>query len=143
MTLSGCGGGCNKGGDGDTAGPDGQDCQGPNILNPKYLCPKGYFCKYENEQDMVNANELGKCRAMEQYEPCKNIMLCGSSDYSPKCETINETAYCDWLQSSLRCRCDGPGPFVEGEEGGDDVKTPTTTTPTTTTPTTTTPATTK
>lgn len=118
-------------GDADTAGPDGQECQGPNVSNAKFICPKGFFCKYDNEKDMLHENKLGKCRTMEQYEPCKGITLCGSYDYSPKCETVNETAYCDWLQPSLRCKCEGPGPFVEGEADG-DVKTPTTTTPTTT-----------
>ena len=130
MASSGCGGnGCNNGGDSDTAGPIGRDCQGPNIPNPKFICPAGYFCKYEDGQDMLHPNELGKCQAMEQYKPCKSIMLCGSSDYTPKCETVNETAYCDWLQSSLRCKCEGPGPFVGGEADGDDLKTPTTGTP--------------
>lgn len=129
--------GCNKGGDADTAGPAGQECQGPNIANAKYTCPKGYFCEYKSEQAMLNENELGQCKAMEQYKVCKSMTLCGSADYTPKCETINETAYCDWLQTSVRCKCEGPGPFVEGEADGGDLKTPTTTTPTTATPTTT------
>lgn len=75
---------------------------------------------------MSNSNTLGKCELMEKYEPCMNVTLCGSADYSPKCDTINETAYCDWYQTSLRCRCEGPGPFVEGDDDG-GLKTPTTT----------------
>lgn len=128
MTLLGWGGGCNKDKDSDSAGPEGQDCQGPNIANAKYICPEGFFCKYVNEQNMQNPHELGKCRAMEQYQPCMSITLC-DSQYSPKCETANETAYCDWLQTTKRCRCDKPGPFtpVDGEADGGDVKTPTTT----------------
>ncbi len=133
MASSSCGGnGCNKDGDADTAGPEGQQCQGPNIANAKYTCPEGYFCEYKSEQAMLNENELGTCRAMEQYKECKSITLCGSADYSPKCETINETAYCDWLHTSVRCKCEGPGPFVEGDADGDDLKTPTSTTPTST-----------
>ena len=142
MVSSSCGGnGCNKDGDADTAGPEGQQCQGPNIANAKYTCPKGYFCEYKSEEAMLNENELGTCRAMEQYKECKSITLCGSADFSPKCDTINETAYCDWLHTSVRCKCEGPGPFVEGDADG-DLKTPTSTTPTST-PTTATPTTTQ
>ena len=76
---------------------------------------------------MLKASNLGECAAMEQYKPCMNVMLCGSADYAPKCPSILDVAYCDWVQTSLRCGdCVSPGPFVEG---GDDagVKTPTTT----------------
>lgn len=127
MAFTGCGGGgCKKDGDADSDGPIGQTCQANNA---KYLCPTGYFCKYLKPEDMLNPKELGTCEVMEKYEPCMNTTLCGSADYAPKCETINETAYCDWHQTSLRCWCDKPGPFtpLAGEADGDDVKTPTTT----------------
>ena len=129
MAVSGCGGGCNKGGDGDTAGPGGQDCQ---IATPenggKYICPEGFFCKYENEKDMLNPNMTGKCAAMAQYKECAMTVPC-DSQFSPKCETANESAFCDSLKTTLRCRCEKPGPFTPPVEGGDDgdVKTPTTT----------------
>ena len=129
MTVSGCGGGCNKGGDRDTAGPGGQDCQAATPKNGgKYLCPEGFFCKYTNEEDMLHPEKLGECAAMALYEPCMNITPC-DSQYSPKCETANETAYCDVFQTGKRCQCDKPGPFtpVDGEPDGGDVKTPTTT----------------
>jgi hypothetical protein len=126
MTL--WGGGCNKDKDSDTAGPEEQPCQAATLENSgKYLCPKGFFCKYDDDDDKLHPKKLGKCADMSQYEPCMNITLCGSADYSPKCETVNETAYCDWHQTSLRCRCDKPGPFIEGDADGNDVKTPTTT----------------
>ncbi len=130
LLIAGCGGGgCNKDGGG-TDGIVGQTCQAYTPQNGgKYLCPKGYFCKYLTEEAMLDANEIGTCEVMEQYKPCMTMTLCGSWDYSPKCETVNETAYCDWLQTSLRCKCKKPGPFtpVEGEPDGGDVKTPTTT----------------
>ena len=37
----------------------------------------------------------------------------------------DDAAYCDWYQTSLRCKCEPPGPLVEG--GDADEKTPTTT----------------
>ncbi len=129
LLLSGCGG-CKKDGDGDTSGPVGQTCQAYSPENGgKYLCPEGFFCKYLTEEAMLDANEVGKCEVMAKYEPCMTMTLCGSADYAPKCETVNETAYCDWLQTSLRCKCKKPGPFtpVEGEPDDGDVKTPTTT----------------
>ena len=76
---------------------------------------------------MLKASNLGECAAMEQYKPCMNVMLCGSADYAPKCPSILDVAYCDWVQTSLRCGdCVSPGPFVEGGDDA-DVKTPTTT----------------
>lgn len=75
---------------------------------------------------MSHPHKTGKCAAMDKYEECMNTVLCGSQ-YSPRCETVNETAYCDRLNDWKLCRCDKPGPFVEGEGDGGDVKTPTTT----------------
>ena len=131
LLLSLSSGGCNKdkNKDADSDGPVGDPCQAYSAENGgKYLCPEGYFCKYDIEADMLNPNEIGRCEVMEQYKECMNITLCGSN-YSPRCETINETAYCDSFQTSKRCRCDKPGPFtpIEGEADGGEVKTPTTT----------------
>jgi hypothetical protein len=139
MTLSGCGGGCNKDNDNDTAGPDGRPCQTiPPPAGAGYLCPEGYFCHYKEGDDMTNENLYGRCEKMEGYELCMSRMLCDSPDYTPKCESILDTAYCDFYQKSHRCGdCVPPGPFVEAEDDG-GIKTPTTTTPTTTTPSTTT-----
>ena len=87
---------------------------------------------------MANENVFGKCRKMQDYELCMNRRLCDSTDYTPKCESILDTAYCDFYQTSQRCgKCVPPGPFVEAEDDG-GLKTPTTTT--TTMPTTTMPA---
>ncbi len=131
MAIPGCGDGCNK----DGGGKDpfkGQTCQAAKQGNPgaggQYLCPDGYFCKYEKEEDMVNPHATGKCEAMDKYEECMTIVLC-DSQYAPRCDTVNETAYCDWLHTGKRCRCDKPGPFtpIDGEGDGGDVKTPTTT----------------
>ncbi len=130
MALAGCNGkGCRQDVDTDTAGPGAQTCQ---VNNAKYVCPTGYFCKYDDPKQMANPKMTGKCEATEKYQPCMNATPCGSSDYAPKCETVNETAYCDWFQTSLRCWCDKPGPFTplagEAEAAdGDEVKTPTTT----------------
>lgn len=129
MAIPGCGDGCNKDG-GDGKGVVGQTCQAAKPGNPgaggQYLCPEGYFCKYEKEEDMVNPLVTGTCEVMDKYEECMTQVLC-DSQYAPRCETINETAYCDWLNTGKRCRCEKPGPFVEGEGDGGDVKTPTTT----------------
>ena len=46
---------------------------------------------------MLKASNLGECAAMEQYKPCMNVMLCGSADYAPKCPSILDVAYCDWV----------------------------------------------
>lgn len=75
---------------------------------------------------MSNANNTGRCEAMQKYELCKNTTPCGSADYSPKCESILDGATCDFYQSSHRCRCIPPGPLVEAEGDG-GLKTPTTT----------------
>ena len=75
---------------------------------------------------MVNPHATGKCETMDKYKECMTTTLC-DSQYAPRCETINETAYCDWLNTGKRCWCDKPGPFVEGEGDAGEVKTPTTT----------------
>ena len=124
MAVSGCGGGCNKGG-----GPEvGQTCQAYTPENGgKYLCPEGYFCMYEKEADMGHPKKTGNCAPMSKYEACMNTVPC-DSQYAPPCETANESAFCDSLQTTKRCRCEKPGPFTPVEEDGDgDVKTPTTT----------------
>ena len=133
MILPGCGGGCNKDGDKDTAGPDGRPCQTlPPPQGVQYLCPEGYFCKYSAGDNMADENAVGECKPMQGYELCMNKMLCDSTNYTPKCESILDTAYCDFYQSNHRCgACVSPGPFVEAEADG-GLKTPTTTTPTTT-----------
>lgn len=118
MTIPGCGD-SNKGRDEVV----GQTCQ----AGGQSRCPEGYFCKYTKESDIGNPHATGKCEAMEKYKECMNTVLC-DSQYSPRCETINETAYCDWLNIGKRCRCEKPGPFtpIAGEGDGGEVETPTT-----------------
>jgi len=122
--------GCSK--DRDNGAIKGQTCQAAKSGNPgaggQYLCPEGYFCKYANEKDMVDPHATGKCEAMEEYKECMVTVPC-DSQFSPKCETANETAFCDSLKTTKRCRCEKPGPFtpVDGEGDAGDVKTPTTT----------------
>lgn len=126
MAVSGCGDG-NKGGDGDKI--VGQTCQVYTPANAgKYICPEGYFCQYASEKDMLDPNKTGECAAMEQYKECAMTVPC-DSQFAPKCDTANESAFCDSLKTTLRCRCEKPGPFTPPIEGGDDgdVKTPTTT----------------
>ena len=125
MVVPGCGDGCKQNGDGDTAGVLGRPCKAGTPADIAYLCPAGYFCEFENNKDMLKPSELGKCAAMEQYKPCMNIRPCDSADFSPKCGSILDAAYCDWYQTSLRCECVPPGPLVEGGDDA-DVKTPTT-----------------
>ena len=136
MAIPGCGGGCNEAKD-----PiEGRICQTlapPAVAN--YSCPEGYFCEYEKGDDMADENVVGQCQKMQGYELCANKRLCDSKDYTPKCDSILDVAYCDFYQSSHRCGdCVPPGPLVEAEDDGGS-KTPTTTTPanTTLTPTTT------
>ena len=127
VVVAGWGSGCKQSGHSDTAGPVGQACKAGKPADFAYICPSGYFCEFEEKEDMLKPGKLGTCAAMEQYEPCKGIMLCDSADYSPKCPSILDVAYCDWYQTSLRSGdCVSPGPFVEGGDDG-DVKTPTTT----------------
>ena len=126
MALPGCKGG-NSGG-GEEGKIVGQTCQAYTPANAgQYLCPEGYFCQYEDEKDMLDSNKTGECAALAQYKECMITVPC-DSQFAPKCETANETAYCDSIKTTKRCFCDKPGPFtpVEGSDDG-DVKTPTTT----------------
>ena len=120
MVVPGCGDGCKQKAD------VGQPCSAGKPADFAYICPAGYFCKFDTKGEMPKPSELGTCEAMAQYEPCMSIMPCGSADHAPKCPSILDAAYCDWYQTSLRCECVSPGPFVEGGDDG-DVKTPTTT----------------
>ena len=135
MTILGCGG-CK----GDADPITGRTCQMiPPPAGASYLCPEGYFCKYAKGDDMADENVLGSCQKMQGYVLCANKMLCDSPNYTPKCDSILDVAYCDFYQSSHRCGdCVPPGPLAEAEDDGGS-KTPTTTTPanTTLTPTTT------
>jgi hypothetical protein len=122
VVVPGCGDGCKQSGDKTDVG---RPCKAGTPADIAYICPTGYFCKFTEEQDMLKPSELGKCEAMEQYKPCMNITPCSSADFSPKCPSVLDAAYCDWYQTSLRCKCESPGPFVEGGDDA-DVKTPTT-----------------
>ena len=122
VVVPGCGDGCKQSGD---KTDEGRPCKAGTPADIAYICPTGYFCEYDDGEDMLNPENVGKCRAMEQYKPCMNIMPCDSADFSPKCPSVLDAAYCDWYQTSLRCECVPPGPFVEGGDNAGE-KTPTT-----------------
>ncbi len=126
MAASACGSDKKGGGDATAGDKEIQDCQSYAAKNStKYLCPEGYFCEYAAGVNMSDPTVLGKCKAMETYKPCMKTVPCDSG-YAPKCETANETAYCDWVNQGQRCHCVKPGPFAEVDDPG-PVKQPTTT----------------